>query len=131
MSYLDSPRVLITSLNGMRGSHIKTLTKENNLGYAKEYIESMWLMPRQELVSDFVVTTGKGATVREFCDAAFSYIGLNWKEFVETDSKYRHPTKANALIGGAAKAKRYFGWEAKTFWKPPAELMVEFDFKQI
>ena len=131
MSYLDNPRVLIKGLNGMRGSHIKTLTKENNLGYTKEYIESIWLMPRQELVADFVVATGEGATVREFCDAAFSCIGLNWEEFVETDSKYRHPTKVDTLIGGAAKAKRYLGWEAKTFWKPPAELMVQFDFKQI
>jgi len=88
-------------------------------------------MLQQESPGDFVVVTRKSATVREFRDVVFSHIGLNWEKFVETNFKYLRPTKVETLIDGVAKAKRYLGFKAKTFWKPFAELIAEFNFKKI
>ena len=98
-------------------------------GYAKEYVESMWLMLQQETGSDYVVATGVGATVRDFADAAFSRVGLNWQDYVEIDPRYIRPTEVDALIGDASKARKVLGWAPKTHWKELAELMVDSDIK--
>ena len=96
-------------------------------GYAKEYVESMWLMLQQEKPSDYVVATGVGATVRDFAHAAFGHVGLNWEDHVVIDQKYLRPTEVDALIGDPSKMEREFGWKAKTHWKELAELMVNSD----
>jgi len=96
-------------------------------GYAKEYVESMWLMLQQDKPSDYVVATGVGATVRDFAEAAFAHAGLNWKDHVETDKKYIRPTEVDALIGDPSKAEKELGWKAKTHWKELAQLMVDAD----
>jgi GDPmannose 4,6-dehydratase len=96
-------------------------------GYAKEYVESMWLMLQQEKPSDYVVATGVGATVRDFAHAAFGHVGLNWEDHVVIDQKYVRPTEVDALIGDPSKTEREFGWKAKTHWKELAELMVNSD----
>ena len=96
-------------------------------GYAKEYVESMWLMLQQDEPSDYVVATGVGATVRDFVQVAFEHAGLDWKEFVEIDKKYERPTEVDALIGDAAKAYSALGWKAKTTWDDLARLMVDAD----
>ena len=96
-------------------------------GYAKEYVESMWLMLQQEKPSDYVVATGVGATVKDFAEAAFARAGLNWQDHVETDKKYIRPTEVDALIGDPSKAEKTLGWKAKTHWKELAELMVDAD----
>jgi GDPmannose 4,6-dehydratase len=96
-------------------------------GYAKEYVESMWLMLQQEKSSDYVVATGVGATVREFAEVAFARVGLDWANHVEVDEKYLRPTEVDALIGDPSKAAGELGWKAKTHWKELAELMVDAD----
>ena len=96
-------------------------------GYAKEYVESMWLMLQRDEPSDFVVATGVGATVRDFADAAFSHAGLNWQDHVLMDEKYIRPTEVDALVGNPAKAEEELGWKAKIHWKQLAELMVDAD----
>jgi GDPmannose 4,6-dehydratase len=96
-------------------------------GYAKEYVESMWLMLQQDKPSDYVIATGVGATVKDFAQAAFSYAGLNWEDHVEIDNKYIRPTEVDALIGDPSKAESLLGWKAKTHWKELAELMVDAD----
>ena len=96
-------------------------------GYAKEYVESMWLMLQQDEPSDYVVATGVGATVKDFVKVAFEHAGLDWKEFVEIDKKYERPTEVDALIGDAAKAYSALGWKAKTTWDDLARLMVDAD----
>ena len=96
-------------------------------GYAKEYVESMWLMLQQDEPSDYVVATGVGATVRDFVQVAFEHAGLDWKEFVEIDKKYERPTEVDALIGDASKAYSALGWKAKTMWDDLAKLMVDAD----
>jgi len=100
-------------------------------GYAKEYVESMWLMLQQEHPSDYVVATGIGATVREFVEAAFSHVNLDWKQHVEIDNKYLRPTEVDALIGEPSKARDVLGWEAKTSWQSLVKLMVDFDVSRI
>jgi GDPmannose 4,6-dehydratase len=98
-------------------------------GYAKEYVESMWLMLQKETSSDYVVATGVGATVKDFAQAAFNRAGLEWEKYVEIDKKYERPTEVDALIGDASKAEKELGWKAKTHWKDLAELMVDADLK--
>ena len=96
-------------------------------GYAKEYVESMWLMLQQEKPSDYVGATGVGATVRDFAKAAFERVGLNWENHVSFDQKYIRPTEVDALIGDPSKAKKQLGWKAMTHWKELAYLMVDAD----
>ena len=98
-------------------------------GFAKEYVESMWLMLQKETSSDYVVATGVGATVKDFAQAAFNRAGLEWEKYVEIDKKYERPTEVDALIGDASKAEKELGWKAKTHWKELAELMVDADLK--
>jgi len=100
-------------------------------GYAKEYVESMWLMLQQPKSGDFVVATGVGATVKDFAEMAFTHAGLEWEKYVEIDQKYARPTEVDALIGDPSKAKRELGWSAKTHWQDLAKLMVDADLENI
>ena len=100
-------------------------------GYAKEYVESMWLMLQQPESSDYVVATGVGATVKDFASTAFANVGLAWEEFVEIDEKYERPTEVDALIGDPSKAKEILGWSAKTHWQELSKLMVNADLDLI
>jgi len=100
-------------------------------GYAKEYVESMWLMLQQPESSDYVVATGVGATVKEFASEAFAFAGLEWEEFVEIDAKYERPTDVESLIGDPSKAKNVLGWSAKTHWRELVKLMVTADLARI
>jgi GDPmannose 4,6-dehydratase len=99
-------------------------------GFAKEYVESMWLMLQQDEPSDYVVATGVGATVKDFAEASFARVGLNWEDHVEVDQKYIRPTEVDALIGDPSKATKDLKWEAKTHWKELAELMVDADMAE-
>ena len=96
-------------------------------GYAKEYVESMWLMLQQDKPSDYVVATGVGATVKDFAEASFAHVGLRWQDHIEVDQKYIRPTEVDALIGDPSKATKDLKWKAKTHWKELAELMVDAD----
>jgi GDPmannose 4,6-dehydratase len=96
-------------------------------GYAKEYVESMWMMLQQDKPSDYVVATGVGASVKDFAEASFARVGLNWQDHVEIDQKYMRPTEVDALIGDPSKVSKELKWQAKTHWKELAELMVDAD----
>lgn len=96
-------------------------------GYAKEYVESMWLMLLKDKPSDYVVATGVGATVKDFAEAAFSHAGLNWQDHIEVDQKYIRPTEVDALIGDPSKATKELNWKATTHWKELAGIMVDAD----
>ena len=98
-------------------------------GYAKEYVETMWLMLQKKQGSDYVVATGVGATVKDFANAAFARAGLNWQDHIEIDQKYIRPTEVEALIGDPSKAEKELGWRAKMHWKELAELMVDADIQ--
>jgi len=111
--------------------YLGNLDAVRDWGYAKEYVESMWLMLQKPQSSDYVVATGVGATVRDFAEAAFAHAGLDWQDYVEIDSKYKRPTEVDALIGNPTKAKRELNWEAKTHWNELAKLMVDSDLDLI
>ena len=107
--------------------YLGNLDAVRDWGYAKEFVESMWLMLQQDKPGDYVVATGVGATVRDFARVAFEYVGLNYKDHVEVSNRYQRPTEVESLIGDPSKANQILGWEAKTKWKELAELMVEAD----
>jgi len=117
-----------------QGSHEKlylgNLDAIRDWGYAKEYVESMWLMLQQETPDDFVIATGVGATIRDFCEEAFSFAGLDWQEHTQIDERYLRPSEVDALIGDPSKAKNQLNWEATTHWREIARLMVVADMKK-
>jgi GDPmannose 4,6-dehydratase len=98
-------------------------------GFAKEYVESMWLMLQEDKPDDFVIATGVGATIREFCEVAFNRVGLDWEKYTLLDERYIRPSEVDALVGDPSKAKRQLKWEAKTHWRELAQLMVDADLK--
>jgi len=107
--------------------YLGNLEAMRDWGYAKEYVESMWLMLQQDRPSDYVVATGVGATVKDFAEASFARVGLNWQDHIELDKKYIRPTEVDALIGDPSKVTKELKWIAKTHWKELAELMVDAD----
>jgi GDPmannose 4,6-dehydratase len=107
--------------------YLGNLDSIRDWGYAKEYVESMWLMLQQPQPNDYVVATGVGATVGDFCARAFEYADLDWRKYVVLDSKYIRPAEVDALIGDPSKARVSLGWNAVTHWQALADLMVEFD----
>ena len=100
-------------------------------GYAKEYVESMWLMLQQDNSDDYVVGTGVGASVRDFCKEAFSTLELDYTEYVVSEARYMRPTEVDALIADASKIKTKLGWVAETHWQELAKLMSLADFKSL
>lgn len=100
-------------------------------GYAKEYVESMWLMLQQKVPSDYVVATGIGATIRDFCEQSFSRVNLSWENYIELDERYLRPTEVDALIGDNSKIEKELNWTPKTDWKNLANLMVDSDLKNL
>jgi GDPmannose 4,6-dehydratase len=111
--------------------HLGNLDAVRDWGYAKEFVESMWLMLQQDKPGDYVVATGVGATVRDFVQVAFDHAGLNYKNYVELDKRYIRPTEVDGLIGDPSKAEKILGWKAKTHWKELAKLMVDADIEKI
>ena len=85
--------------------YLGNLDAVRDWGYAPEYVESMWLMLQQQTSDDYVVATGIGATVRDFCEASFSVLDLDYRKYVEVDARYIRPTEVDALVGDASKAQ--------------------------
>jgi GDPmannose 4,6-dehydratase len=107
--------------------YLGNLDAKRDWGYAKEYVEAMWLMLQQDEPDDYVVATGETHSVRELLEEAFSYAGLDWRKHMEIDAKYYRPAEVDLLVGDASKAKRKLGWEAKTKFKDIVRLMVDAD----
>lgn len=107
--------------------YLGNLDAVRDWGYAKEYVESMWLMLQRDLPSDYVIATGIGATVKDFVANAFSHVGLSWEDHVIIDKKYMRPTEVDSLIGDPSKARTVLGWEAKTTWRDLGKLMLDHD----
>jgi GDPmannose 4,6-dehydratase len=98
-------------------------------GFAKEYVEAMWLMLQQPKGDDFVIATGESATVNQFAEVAFSRANLDWQKYVKLDKRYLRPSEVDSLVGDASKAEKILGWKPKTNWKKLAEIMVDADIK--
>ncbi|HET6891208.1 MAG TPA: GDP-mannose 4,6-dehydratase [Pyrinomonadaceae bacterium] len=107
--------------------YLGNLNAKRDWGYAKEYVEAMWLMLQQDDADDFVIATGETHSVEEFLTEAFTHVGLDWHDYVEIDPKYMRPAEVDVLIGDASKAKRKLGWEPKVTFKELVHLMVDAD----
>ncbi|HEV8543597.1 MAG TPA: GDP-mannose 4,6-dehydratase [Verrucomicrobiae bacterium] len=109
--------------------YLGNLDAKRDWGYAKEYVEAMWLMLQQSEPDDYVIATNETHSIREFLDIAFEHAGLDWKKYVEIDSRYYRPAEVDLLIGDYSKAKKKLGWEPKTRFVDLVKLMVDADIK--
>jgi GDPmannose 4,6-dehydratase len=107
--------------------YLGNLEARRDWGYAKEYVEAMWLMLQQEEPGDYVIATGETHSVREFLERAFNYVGLDWQKYVQHDPRYLRPTEVDLLIGNASKAQRLLGWKPRTSFEDLVKLMVDAD----
>lgn len=107
--------------------YLGNMDAKRDWGYAKEYVEAMWLMLQQEKPEDYVIATGETHSVREFLEVAFGHVGLDYRKHVEIDPRYYRPAEVELLIGDASKAKKQLGWEPKTRFEDLAKLMVDAD----
>jgi GDPmannose 4,6-dehydratase len=109
--------------------YLGNLDAKRDWGYAKEYVEAMWLMLQQDKPDDYVIATNETHSVREFLEVAFGHVGLNWKKYVKIDKRYYRPAEVDLLIGDYSKAKRKLGWKPKTTFEDLTKLMVDADVK--
>ena len=109
--------------------YLGNLDAVRDWGYAKEYVDAMWLMLQQSQGDDYVIATGESATVRDFANVAFNRANLDYEKYIKIDKRYLRPAEVDALIGDASKAKKKLNWEPKTKWEALAELMVDADIQ--
>jgi GDPmannose 4,6-dehydratase len=109
--------------------YLGNLEARRDWGYAKEYVEAMWLMLQQPEPDDYVIATGETHSVQELVEEAFSYAGLDWRKHVAIDPRYYRPAEVDLLIGDASKAKQKFGWQAKTNFQQLVRLMMDADIE--
>ena len=107
--------------------YLGNLDAVRDWGFAKEYVEAMWLMLQADEPTDYVIATGTAYTVRDFIGFAFGHAGLDWEEHVRFDDRYLRPTEVDALIGDPSKAAKMLGWTARTHAPELARIMVDAD----
>ena len=111
--------------------YLGNLDAKRDWGYAREYVEAMWSMLQQDQPDDYVIATGATHSVEEFLNEAFSYVNLNWHDYVELDPKYLRPAEVDLLIGDASKAKSELHWEPKITFQELVRLMVDADIAMV
>lgn len=109
--------------------YLGNLDAKRDWGYAKDYVEGMWLMLQHDKPEDFVLATGETQSIKDFLGYAFDYLELDWNDYVEIDPRYFRPTEVNLLLGDCSKAKDLLGWTAKTSCKELAEIMIDHDLE--
>jgi GDPmannose 4,6-dehydratase len=117
--------------NGLRdGLKLGNLDAQRDWGYAKDYVEAMWLMVQQDEADDFVIATGESHSVRDCVEIAFDQAGLgDWQRYVTMDPSLVRPAEVDHLIGDAGKAERVLGWRPRTSFEELIRLMVDEDHK--
>jgi len=112
--------------------HLGNLDAKRDWGYAKDYVECMWMMLQQGEADDYVVATGETHSVREFCDIAFKHVGLNYEDYVVIDPKFYRAAEVDLLLGDPSKAIKKFGWNPKkTSFEDLVKLMVDSDLLKV
>jgi len=109
--------------------YLGNLEAKRDWGFAGDYVEAMWLMLQQDEPDDFVVATGETYSVRDFVQAAFSILGLDWERYIRLDPRYLRPTEVDLLLGDNTKARKVLGWVPKVGFRQLVEMMVEADWK--
>jgi len=107
------------------------LEAKRDWGYAGDYVRAMWLMLQQPTADDYVVATGATHSVREFCDAAFSHVALDYRNHVVTDPALVRPAEVDLLVGDASKARRELGWEPTVSFEELVRMMVDADVARL
>ena len=107
------------------------LESQRDWGFAKDYVEAMWMMLQRDEPDDFVIATGETHSVREFCELAFSHVGLDWEKYVVQDQRYFRPAEVDLLVGNPTKAETSLGWKARTSFAELVRLMVDADLELI
>ncbi|MCC5608274.1 GDP-mannose 4,6-dehydratase [Nostoc sp. CHAB 5834] len=111
--------------------YMGNLDAKRDWGYAKDYVKAMWLMLQKDQPDDYVIATGETHSVREFLELAFSYVNLNWQDYVEFDERYLRPSEVELLIGDATKAREKLGWAPSVTFEELVFLMVEADLQAL
>ncbi len=107
--------------------HLGFIDAKRDWGYAKEYVEAMWLMLQQKVPKDYVIGTNTSHTVKEVCEIAFAHVGLNWKDYVVSDKVFMRPTEIKELKGDYSAAKKDLGWRPRISFENLIKLMVDSD----
>ena len=111
--------------------YLGNIEAQRDWGFAPEYVESMWNILQQEKPDDFVIGTGETHSVKEFLQEAFSYVGLNWQDYVQVDLFYLRPTEVNTLLSDPKKAKEKLGWEPKVKFRDLVKIMIDADMRAL
>ncbi|MCD6460517.1 GDP-mannose 4,6-dehydratase [bacterium] len=111
--------------------YLGNIDAKRDWGFAGDYIKAMWLMLQQDKADDYVISTGETHSVREFCQIAFDHVGLNWKDYVQTDPSLVRPAEVDLLIGDCRKARDILKWKSSISFKELVVLMVDEDLKRI
>ncbi|OYD95643.1 GDP-mannose 4,6-dehydratase [Nostoc sp. 'Peltigera membranacea cyanobiont' 210A] len=111
--------------------YMGNLDAKRDWGYAKDYVKAMWLMLQKDQPDDYVISTGETHSVREFLELAFSYVNLNWQDYVEFDERYLRPSEVELLIGDSTKARQNLGWAPSVTFEELVSLMVEADLQAL
>jgi GDPmannose 4,6-dehydratase len=111
--------------------HLGNLESRRDWGYAGDYVQAMWLMLQQDEPDDYVIATGRTYSVKELCEAAFGYLGLDWQKYIVSDPKYFRPAEVDLLVGDASKAHAKLGWEPSVNFEGLVRLMVDADMKAL
>jgi GDPmannose 4,6-dehydratase len=109
--------------------YLGNLDARRDWGHARDYVEAMYLMMQSSEPDDFVIATGETHSVRDFLDEAFGYLNLDWKQYVDIDSRYYRPAEVDLLLGDATKARQRLGWEPKVSFKELVKLMIDSDLE--
>jgi len=107
--------------------YMGNLDARRDWGYARDYVEAMWLMMNTDEADDYVVATGETHSVREFIEKAFGYLDLDWERYVEIDPRYFRPAEVDLLLGDATKAREKLGWQPRVSFDDLVKLMVDHD----
>jgi GDPmannose 4,6-dehydratase len=107
------------------------LDSKRDWGYAKDYVEAMWLMLQQDQPDDYVIATGETHSIKEFLGEAFSYVNLKWEDYVEFDPRYLRPAEVELLIGDSTKAREKLGWKPSVTFQELVHLMVDADLQAL
>jgi GDPmannose 4,6-dehydratase len=107
------------------------LKAKRDWGFAGDYVKAMWLMLQQAEPSDFVVATGRTASVEDFCHLAFTHVGLDWRDYVVLDPKMQRPAEVDSLCGNAQRARTVLGWHHEVHLEDLVAMMVEADLRRV
>jgi len=111
--------------------YLGNLDAKRDWGYAKDYIEAMWLMLQQDTPEDYVISTGETHSVKEWVEASFQCLDLDWVKYVKIDKSFIRPVDVDLLVGDSSKAEKKLGWKTKVNFNELVKIMVEYDYNYL